>query len=146
MTPAPKGHSGIVLPVLGHARTPSQNFAAQQQNLFKQSTIDPYAQDHDEINEQFIAPRTKFGTIFEEYIDKQKQFDHLRSQHIEKDEGTQQNEIDTLKTKLETIKKIQAVELRHAKQTAANEANAMLKDKLGKCKLAYENEFEGICL
>ena len=57
----------------------------------------------------------KFDTIFEEYIDKQKQFDHLRSAVNQKDEGSQQQEIDTLKTKLETLKKIQAVELRHAK-------------------------------
>jgi Zn-dependent metalloprotease len=87
----------------------------------------------------------KFDTIFEEYIDKQKQFDHLRSAVNQKDEGSQQQEIDTLKTKMDTLKKIQAVELRHAKQTAANEANAMLNDKLSKCRTAYEEEFEFLC-
>jgi hypothetical protein len=87
----------------------------------------------------------KFDTIFEEYVDKQKQFDHLRSAVNQKDEGSQQQEIDTLKTKLETLKKIQAVELRHAKQTAANEANAMLNEKLNKCRIAYEEEFEHLC-
>lgn len=53
-----------------------------------------------------MGPRIKFDTIFEEYIDKQKQYDHLRSAVNKKDEGSQQQEIDTLKTKLETLKKI----------------------------------------
>ena len=37
------------------------------------------------------------------------------------------------------------MELRHAKQTAANEANAMLNEKLNKCRIAYEEEFEFLC-
>ena len=37
------------------------------------------------------------------------------------------------------------MELRHAKQTAANEANAMLETKLRNCRIAYEDEFEHLC-
>lgn len=43
------------------------------------------------------------------------------------------------------MKKIQKVELKHAKVYAQKEADNMLKEKLEKCRLAYEGEFEQLC-
>ena len=39
---------------------------------------DPMSPLNREINPQFVKPRVKFDSIFDEYIAKQKQFDHLR--------------------------------------------------------------------
>ena len=47
-----------------------------------------------------------------------------------------------LKTKMEVLRKTQAVELKHAKITAKNEADKMLRHKLAQAKEAYEFEFE----
>lgn len=43
------------------------------------------------------------------------------------------------------LKKIQKVELKHAKVYAQKEADTLLQDKLKKCKETYEFEFEGLC-
>lgn len=50
-----------------------------------------------------------------------------------------------LKTKMEVLKKTQAVELKHAKLTAKNEADKMLRTKLTQAKEAYELEFNQLC-
>ena len=50
-----------------------------------------------------------------------------------------------LKTKMEVLKKTQAVELKHAKLTAKNEADKMLRTKLTSAKVAYEMEFDKLC-
>lgn len=50
-----------------------------------------------------------------------------------------------LKAKIETLIKTQNIELRHAKETAKNEANKMLSTKLAEAKFAYEEELEHIC-
>lgn len=81
----------------------------------------------------------------EEYIEKQKQFDHLRSGLKQVSQDSLKQEMEILKTKLEVQKKTQAVELRHTRLVAAREADTMLKDKLGQAKEAYEAEFEYLC-
>lgn len=43
---------------------------------------------------------------------------------------------------METLKKTQAVELKHAKLFAAKEADKLLTMKLGQAKDAYDEEFE----
>ena len=50
-----------------------------------------------------------------------------------------------LKTKMEVLKKTQAVELKHAKLSAKNEADKMLRTKLTSAKVAYEMEFDKLC-
>lgn len=50
-----------------------------------------------------------------------------------------------LRAKIETLIKTQSIELRHAKETAKNEANKMLNTKLSEAKFAYEEELEHIC-
>lgn len=42
-------------------------------------------------------------------------------------------------------KKIQKVEMKHAKEHAKKEADVMLQNKLKQCKDAYETEFESLC-
>lgn len=58
------------------------------------------------VEKHFIAPKVKFDTIFDEYIDKQKQYEHLRSAVNSKNDDTVKQELETLKTKLEMMKKI----------------------------------------
>ena len=50
-----------------------------------------------------------------------------------------------LKNKIETLIKTQNIELRHAKETARNQADKMLREKLAEAKFAYEDELEHIC-
>jgi hypothetical protein len=97
------------------------------------------------IDEQFIIPRKKFDTIFDEYVDKQKQYDKQRSAVNQESGDTIKQEIGMLKTKMEVLKKTQAVELKHAKLTAKNEADKLLREKLAKAKEAYEVEFDVLC-
>jgi hypothetical protein len=97
------------------------------------------------IDQQFINPKKKFDTIYDEYIDKQKQYDHLRSAVNQESGDSVKQETDMLKIKLEVLKKTQAIELKHAKLTAKNEADKMLKEKLNQAKLAYEIEFDSLC-
>lgn len=78
-------------------------------------------------------------------MDKQKMFSHLKSAVNKKDDDSIKQELETLKTKMDMLKKIQKVELKHAKEHAKKEADEMLKDKLEKCRLAYEGEFEHLC-
>lgn len=106
---------------------------------------DPFAKQHAKIDKAFIAPRKKFDTIFDEYIDKQKQFDHLRNQANKQTGDVVKQERDMLRAKIETLIKTQSIELRHAKETAKNEANKMLETKLSEAKFAYEEELEHIC-
>ena len=40
---------------------------------------DPDDATNREIDPQFIVPKLKFDTVFDEYMDRRKQFDHLRS-------------------------------------------------------------------
>ena len=87
----------------------------------------------------------KFDTIYDEYMDKQKMFSHLKSAVNKKDDDSIKQELETLKTKMDMLKKIQKVELKHAKEHAKKEADEMLKDKLEKCRLTYESEFENLC-
>jgi hypothetical protein len=53
--------------------------------------------------------------------------------------------MEVLKTKMEVLKKTQAIELKHTRLFAAREADTMLQLKLGQAKEAYEGEFELIC-
>ena len=47
---------------------------------------DPNQSINNEINPQYIVPKIKFDTIFDEYMDKRKQFDHIRS-NVNKPDG-----------------------------------------------------------
>lgn len=104
-------NKSLVLPSLSRTNAGSQN-------AFVSQTIDFNVDLNEKVDKDFVVPKVKFDTIFEEYIDKQKQYEHLRSAVNKKDEGSSEQEIATLKTKLEQQKKIQKVELRHAKITA----------------------------
>ena len=68
-------------------------------------SMERHEQDR-EINQLYIVPKKKFNTIFEEYIDKQKQFQHLRSAVNTQNDDTLKQELETAKNKLETLKKI----------------------------------------
>ena len=50
-------------------------------------------------------------------------------------------ELDAAKNKLEQLKRIQKIELKHAKLFAQKQAEDLLKSKLHKMKAAYEFEF-----
>lgn len=54
----------------------------------------------------------------------------------------QKQEVQLLKSKMEVLKKTQAVELKHAKLFAAKEADKLLTMKLGQAKEAYDQEFD----
>ena len=82
-----------------------------------------------EINENMIVPQKKFDTIFEEYVEKRKKFDALKSGQAAAaaagggdGETGQKNEVETLKNKIAVIQKTAEIELRHAKETAAKHA------------------------
>jgi endonuclease III-like uncharacterized protein len=64
----------------------------------------------------------KFDTIYDEYIDLQKKFDHMRSAANKQTGDQVKQELEMLKTKMEVMKKTHAVELKHAKLYAAREA------------------------
>lgn len=53
-----------------------------------------------------------------------------------------QKEIDKLKALIEQNKKNAKIELQHAKQKAVENAERLIKQKLDKCRLIYEQEFE----
>jgi hypothetical protein len=63
-----------------------------------------------EINDNMINPQKKFDTIFEEYVEKRKKFDALKSGQaaaeaagVGDDGGGKKNEVDTLKNKIVVI-------------------------------------------
>jgi hypothetical protein len=62
-----------------------------------------------EINDNMINPQKKFDTIFEEYVEKRKKFDALKSGQAAAaaagggDDGGQKNEVETLKNKIVVI-------------------------------------------
>ena len=87
----------------------------------------------------------KFDTVMDEYISKQKEFDHLRSGLNKVSQDSLKQEMEVLKTKMEVLKKTQAIELKHTRLFAAREADTMLQLKLGQAKEAYEGEFELLC-
>lgn len=99
----------------------------------------------EDINRGFIMPRMKFDTIFDEYIDKQKQFDHLRNAANKKDDDELKNEIENLKKKMDNLKNSQRLELQHAKAHAARQAKIMLETKLEQVRNTYVDEFEKLC-
>jgi hypothetical protein len=80
-----------------------------------------------------IVPQRKFDTIFEEYIDKRKKFDAFKVssaanadlQGVEGGGGVK-NEIETLKNKIIVTQRMNEIDLRHAKETAAKNANELL--------------------
>ena len=51
-----------------------------------------------------------------------------------------------LKNKIDQIIKVNEIEMRHSKETAAINANDLLDKKLAECKFAYEEELESISL
>ena len=55
-----------------------------------------------------------------------------------------QAQIDALNAKIDVIQKNNEIELRHAKELAAKNANELLDKKLSECKFAYEEELEAI--
>ena len=55
-----------------------------------------------------------------------------------------QAKIDALENKIEVLQKNQEIELRHAKEVAAKNADELLDKKLMECKFAYEEELEHI--
>ena len=55
-------------------------------------------------------------------------FSHLKSAVNKKDDDSIKQELETLKTKMDMLKKIQKVELKHAKEHAKREAEEMLKE------------------
>ena len=50
-----------------------------QRSNFMTAVRDPDDATNREIDPQFIVPKLKFDTVFDEYMDRRKQFDHLRS-------------------------------------------------------------------
>jgi len=46
---------------------------------------------------------------------------------------------------MEVLKKTQKVELKHTRLLAAQEADTMLRRKLGQAKKAYDEEYEHLC-
>jgi hypothetical protein len=52
-----------------------------------------------------VNPRKKFDTIYDEYIEKQKQYDHLRSAVNQESGDSIKQEMAMLKTKMEVLKK-----------------------------------------
>lgn len=97
-----------------------------------------------------IQPRKKFDTIFEEYVEKRKKFDAVKTSAaaaaVAGDEGGGgiKNELETLKNKIAVIQKNAEIELRHAKETASKNAQELLAQKLAECKFVYEEELEFI--
>lgn len=55
-----------------------------------------------------------------------------------------QREIDKLKALVEQNKKNARMELQHAKQKAVENAEKLIKDKLDKCRIIYQREFEDL--
>ena len=104
-----------------------------------------------EINSNMIEPMKKFDTIFEEYVEKRKKFDALKAGAAQAavagedaEGGGKKNEVETLKNKIIVIQKTAEIDLRHAKETAAKHADAMLNQKLAEAKYVYEEELEFI--
>lgn len=55
-----------------------------------------------------------------------------------------QAKIDMLENKIEVLVKNQEIDLRHAKEVAARNADQLLNTKLAECRYAYEEELEVI--
>ena len=87
----------------------------------------------------------KFDTVFDEYMDKRKQFDKMRSAVNKQDGDGVKNEVGQLKNKIDSLTKQHTIEMMQAKQTAIRNANQMIDERLSKAKFAYEEELEHLC-
>lgn len=101
-----------------------------QRSNFMTAVRDPDEATNREIDPQFIVPKLKFDTVFDEYMDRRKQFDHLRSAVKQGDGDTQKNEAGQLKNKIEMQQKAHAIEMRQAKEMATRNANQMIQERL----------------
>jgi len=63
-------------------------------------------QEAKDIENRYVMPKMKFDTIYDEYIEKQKMFSHLKSAVNKQDDDTLKQELETLKTKIDMLKKI----------------------------------------
>ena len=63
-------------------------------------------QEAKNIEERYVGPKMKFDTIYDEYMDKQKMFSHLKTAVNKKDDDSIKQELETLKTKMDMLKKI----------------------------------------
>ena len=120
--------------------------ASIEDQAFAIKIKDPMSPMNKEINPQFIQPKVQFDSIFDEYLAKQKQFDHLRQGQAanQKSGDVAKNETLILKNKLAQVQKVQEIELRHAKETAQREADELLKTKLQQARDCYIEELEHI--